>query len=81
MQIDSDSWEEWKAHPITERLFELFLVWAAQQQTEWVVASWAHGQADPLKLCERRAKASILEQLAALKREDLEEEDEQNRQG
>lgn len=79
MQIDPDSWEEWKAHPITEALFKAFLVWAADEQQKWVAASWVNGEANPTTLCVHRSRAQMLEQLEQMTAEKIEEAHEQNR--
>lgn len=80
MQIDPDYWEEWKSHPLTEALFKAFIVWASDEQQKWMSASWGQGQSDPMVLNTHRSRAVLLEQLAEMTRDKLEEAHEQDSQ-
>lgn len=73
MQIEADDWEEWKSHPITEAFFKALPVWAADEQSKWLAASWGAGQADQMALNTHRERARLLEQLEGITREKVEE--------
>lgn len=73
MQIDPESWDEWKTQPITVLFFKAMLGQANLEQQRWLAASWIHGQSDPVVLNTHRSRAQLLEQWAEITPEKIEE--------
>jgi len=72
MRIDPDAWEDWIGSPITEAFFKFCRVEAEAQKARWLVISWDGGQVDPLMLARLQERATTLEEVASLTREDIE---------
>lgn len=73
MRIDQDAFEEWKAHPITEAFMKSLRVWSAEERQKWLSASWDGGACDPVLLARHKERSTLLEQLAAVGAEQIEE--------
>lgn len=73
MKIDSDTFEDWLSHPLTEALMACCLRWAADEKERWLAASWDGGISDPTTLARLRERAMTLEQIASVTREQIEE--------
>lgn len=73
MKIDTDAFEEWMAHPMTEALMRACLAWEQQAETLWVKASWDGGQTDPVVLARLRERARTLEQIRNMTADKIEE--------
>lgn len=73
MRIDEDAWGDWRGHPITEAFLRFCRVRAEEQKARWLAISWDGGQADPLILARLQERATTLEDVARLTREDIED--------
>lgn len=73
MRIDTDQWGDWLGHPLTEALLRFLEREAEKQKANWLQVSWDGGQADPLMLAKLQERARTLQQVARIKREDIEE--------
>lgn len=73
MKIDPDHWGDWLGHPLTEALLRFLELEAEKQKANWLQVSWDGGQADPLMLAKLQERARTLQQVALIKREDIEE--------
>ncbi len=73
MKIDRDSFEEWQAHPITEAVMRVCDVWAKESKAHWLRVSWDGEQPDPVTLAKLKERAAVLEEIAALTAEKIEE--------
>lgn len=72
MRIDQEAWEDWIGSPITEAFFKFCRVEAEAQKARWLAISWDGGQVDPLMLARLQERATTLEEVASLTREDIE---------
>lgn len=73
MRIDPESFEEWKAHPITEALLKACGVWADQAKQLWVDASWGAGVNKDADLWRMRGQAEALIDIMSVTAEQIEE--------
>lgn len=73
MRIDRDSFEEWQANQITEAVLRVCVVWAEEAKAQWLRVSWDGEQPDPVILAKLRERAAVLEAIAALTVETIEE--------
>jgi len=73
MRIDQDAWDDWLGSPITEAFLKFCRLKAEEQQAVWLQISWDGGQADPLILARLQERATTLQEVANLTREDIEE--------
>lgn len=73
MRIDPDAWGDWLGHPLTEAFMTFCRVRANEQKARWLEISWDGGQSDPLALARLQERASVLEEISRLAREDIEE--------
>ena len=71
MKIDTEAFEEWKAHPITEHFLRACASWAEEAKAHWLAASWDGEKADPILLARMRERATTLEQMRSLTVEQL----------
>ena len=73
MIIETEDFEQWRAHPVTEAITRALVMLAARNKQKWLELSWGGGQADPLVLAELRARAEGALDLSELTVEELNE--------
>lgn len=73
MRIDRETFDEWKAHPITELLLRACSIGAAQAREAWMAASFDGGTCDPVVLAGMRERARVLKEIEAISAEQIED--------
>ena len=73
MIIETEDFEQWRAHPVTEAVTRALVMLAERNKARWIELSWGGGQADPLVLAELRARAEGALDLSELTVEELNE--------
>ena len=73
MIIETEDFEQWRAHPVTEAISRALVMLAERNKQKWLELSWGGGQADPLVLAELRARAEVALDLSELTVEELNE--------
>lgn len=68
-----EAWAEWQADPRTARFRRFLRAYQEALKAEWTTYSWDQGKADPLVLTDLRARARLLDELADLSMEAVEE--------
>jgi len=71
--IDKETFELWRAHPITEAMVKSLVMMAERNKAKWIEVSWGGGQADPLVLADLRARAEMAQDLSELTVDELNE--------
>ena len=73
MIIETEDFEQWRSHPVTEAVNRALVKLAERNKARWIELSWGSGQADPLILADLRARAEVALDLSELTVEELEE--------
>ncbi len=73
--IDRESFEEWKASPVTEHVLKRVGALADLNRQKWIDESWGSGNCDPMVLVELKARAQAATDLSEIKFEDIDDED------
>jgi len=76
MKFEQEDFDQWLAHPVTEQMIHALKRLSEETKAKWLAVSWEGGNPDPLLLADLRARAQVTSDLADLKLEDINDEDE-----
>lgn len=74
MRLTQETYEEWLANPVTERVFAVLTKFAAAEKEEWLALSWDQENPDPLKLAYHKGRANAFRELLVADAIDIEEQ-------
>lgn len=72
MKIEKEDFEQWRDHPVTERVFRALGLLSDQAKQRWIDVSWGGGEPIPALLIELKSKAEVINDLCELTFEELE---------
>ncbi len=69
--IDSEQFEEWLAHPVTEHVLKRVGELAEANKQKWMDESWVAGKCDPMMLIDLKARAEAAKDLSEIEWSDI----------
>lgn len=75
MKIEAEDFAVWRDNPVTEAVTAHLKRKAEECKERWLAESWGKGECNPLLLADLRATERILNDLANLSHEDIQDEE------